>query len=96
MNTETAGRFRFALVGAGVIGRHHGKVISELADQIELVAVVDHVLDRATELAAKRGGKAFTTLSETLGAVDVDVVWSAPRPARTPRSRSRHSRRAST
>ena len=74
MNTETAGRFRFALVGAGVIGRHHGKGISELADQIELVAVVDHVLDRATELAAKRGGKAFTTLSETLGAVDVDVV----------------------
>ena len=74
MSTEPAGRFRFALVGAGVIGRHHGKVISELADQIELVAVVDHVLDRAERIAGQRGGKAFTTLSETLGAVDVDVV----------------------
>ena len=74
MSTEPAGRFRFALVGAGVIGRHHGKVISELADQIELVAVVDHVLDRAERIAGQRGGKAFPTLSETLDAVDVDVV----------------------
>ena len=74
MSTETAGRLRFAVVGAGVIGRHHGKVISALADQIELVAVADHHLDRAERIAGQRGGKAFTTLSETLGAVDVDVV----------------------
>jgi UDP-N-acetyl-2-amino-2-deoxyglucuronate dehydrogenase len=74
MSMEGAGRFRFALVGAGVIGRHHGKVISDLADQIELVAVVDHVRDRADALAGKRGGKPFTTLAEALSAVDVDVV----------------------
>ena len=35
------GRLRFAVVGAGVIGKHHGKVIGQLADQIELVAVAD-------------------------------------------------------
>ena len=74
MSMEPAGRFRFAVVGAGVIGRHHGTVISELADQIELVAVADHHLDRAATLAGQRGGKAFTTLSEALSAVDVDVV----------------------
>ena len=74
MSTMSAERFRFALVGAGVIGRHHGKVISELADQIELVAVVDPLLDRAEEIAAKRGGRVFPSLSDALGAVDVDVV----------------------
>ena len=48
-------RLRFALVGAGVIGTHHGKVITELAGQIELVGVVDHHLDRADRLADDRG-----------------------------------------
>jgi predicted dehydrogenase len=67
-------RFRLALVGAGVIGRHHGKVISELADQIELVAVADPMLDRAEKLAAERGGRVFPYLSDALDAVDVDVV----------------------
>ena len=62
------------MVGAGVIGNHHGKVISALADQIELVAVVDHQADRAERLAAERGGKAFTSLTDALAAVDVDVV----------------------
>ena len=74
MSTMAPERLRFALVGAGVIGRHHGKVISELADRIDLVAVVDLVLDRAEELAAQRGGRAFPSLSDALGAVDVDVV----------------------
>ena len=39
---KTDQRVRVALVGAGVIGPIHGKVIGELADRIELVAVVDH------------------------------------------------------
>ena len=67
-------RLRFALVGAGVIGTHHGKVMSELADQIELVAVVDHHLERAEKVAAERGGKTFKTLTDALAAVEVDVV----------------------
>ena len=62
------------MVGAGVIGKHHGKVISQLADQIELVAVVDHQAERAERLAAERGGQAFTSLTDALAAADVDVV----------------------
>jgi predicted dehydrogenase len=71
---QTANRLRFALVGAGVIGAHHGKVITELADRIELVAVVDLDLDRAEKLAAERGGKAFASLTDALAALDLDVV----------------------
>ena len=48
-------RTRFVLVGAGVIGKHHGQVITELADRIELVAVVDPHADRAEQLAAEHG-----------------------------------------
>jgi UDP-N-acetyl-2-amino-2-deoxyglucuronate dehydrogenase len=67
-------RRRLALVGAGVIGRHHGKVVSELADRVELVAVVDHDLERAEALAAERGGRAFRSLRDARAAVDLDVV----------------------
>src|SRR3712207_5255327 len=70
----SAERLRFALVGAGVIGTHHGRVISELVEQIELVAVVDPVLERAEKLAAERGGKVYTSLAEALTATEIDVV----------------------
>jgi UDP-N-acetyl-2-amino-2-deoxyglucuronate dehydrogenase len=69
-----ANRVRFALVGAGVIGAVHGQVISQLADQIELVAVADIHLERAKRLAAEHGGRPFASLSEALDAVDIDVV----------------------
>lgn len=67
-------RVRFALVGAGVIGKHHGLVLSQLSDRVELVAVVDHHLDRAETLASERGGQPFQTLAAALAAVEVDVV----------------------
>jgi UDP-N-acetyl-2-amino-2-deoxyglucuronate dehydrogenase len=72
--SETADRLRFAVVGAGVIGNHHGKVIADLADRIELVAVVDPHQDKAERLAAARGGSTFPSLTEALEAVDLDVV----------------------
>jgi predicted dehydrogenase len=71
---ESDHRMRLALVGAGVIGTIHGAVITELADRIELVAVVDTHFDRAEKLAAVHGGKPFTSLTEALAAVDLDVV----------------------
>jgi UDP-N-acetyl-2-amino-2-deoxyglucuronate dehydrogenase len=67
-------RYKFALVGAGVIGKHHGLVISQLADRIELVAVVDIDVEKAEQLAAKRGGTPFASLTDALATVDVDVV----------------------
>ena len=67
-------RAKIALVGAGVIGAVHGQVISELADRVEVAAVVDTHPDRAERLAADRGGKVFTSLTDALAAVDIDIV----------------------
>jgi UDP-N-acetyl-2-amino-2-deoxyglucuronate dehydrogenase len=67
-------RRKIALVGAGVIGRHHGLVVSQLADRLELVAVADVQVERAQRLAAERGGQAFGSLSDAVAAVDVDIV----------------------
>jgi UDP-N-acetyl-2-amino-2-deoxyglucuronate dehydrogenase len=72
--STSGGRTRFALVGAGVIGKHHGLVMSQLSDRVELVAVVDRHLSRAEELAAARGGKAFESLTAALADAKFDVV----------------------
>jgi UDP-N-acetyl-2-amino-2-deoxyglucuronate dehydrogenase len=69
-----ARRLRIALVGAGVIGTHHGRVISELKDRLELVAVADIHLERAQQLAAEHGGRAFASLRDALAEVEVEVV----------------------
>ena len=74
INFSRSGKFRFALIGAGMIGTHHAKVISELADQIDLVAVVNRTLEKAERITAQRGGKAFTSLTAALVATDIDVV----------------------
>jgi UDP-N-acetyl-2-amino-2-deoxyglucuronate dehydrogenase len=63
-----------ALVGAGVIGKHHGLVVSQLADRLRLAAVVDTNSERAQRLAGERGGTPFTALADALSAADVDIV----------------------
>ena len=67
-------RRRIAVVGAGVIGTHHGGVIASLADRLELTAVVDVVAERAERLAAARGGIPFTSLAAALASAEIDVV----------------------
>jgi UDP-N-acetyl-2-amino-2-deoxyglucuronate dehydrogenase len=95
-NALSSDKFRFALVGAGIIGTHHGKVISELDDQIDLVAVVNRTLEKAEKITAVRGGTAFTSSTEAMAATDIDVVVSARRPGAAPRWRSRPWKLAST
>lgn len=69
---------RIALVGAGVIGAQHARVISGLTGSLELVAVVDVEVERAQRLVAEHGGRAFASLAEALAATDlgpsIDVV----------------------
>jgi predicted dehydrogenase len=57
-----------------VIGKHHGLVMSQLADRIDLVAVADIDVRKAERLAAERGGTPYASLTAALAAEDVDVV----------------------
>ena len=72
--TETPDRPKFVIVGAGVIGKQHGKVMTELGDRVELVAVADVDLSRAEALAAERGGRPYASLADALASEDIDVV----------------------
>ncbi len=65
---------RFALVGAGVIGKQHGLVMSQLTDRVELVAVVDVDAAKAENLAARHGGRPYASLTGALAAEEIDVV----------------------
>jgi predicted dehydrogenase len=49
-------------------------VITELADRINLVAVVDPHTDRAEKLAAEHDAATFSSLTEALAEVETDVV----------------------
>ncbi len=64
---------RFAIVGAGIIGRWHASVI-DAVDGCELAAVVDTVADRATQLASAHSAVAAHSLAQALEATQVDAV----------------------
>lgn len=64
---------RFAVVGAGVIGQHHAKVISEL-EEAELTVAVDAVEETAEKLAATYGADPVVRLEDALARDDVDAV----------------------
>src|SRR5436305_1560402 len=64
---------RFGLLGCGGIGQTHAAAITSLPDA-SLVAVADRNSSRATELAARHGASAYTTLREMLNRERPDVV----------------------
>jgi UDP-N-acetyl-2-amino-2-deoxyglucuronate dehydrogenase len=67
-------KLRFALVGAGVIGRTHARALAELPDVAELVSVVDADPATAQELADRYGVEATTDLDAVLRRDDIDAV----------------------
>lgn len=71
---DQTSRTRFAIIGAGVIGTTHAKVIRELADQAALVAVVDVHAERADKLAAEYGTRSFVSLADALAAIPIETV----------------------
>lgn len=73
-SAQQSRRRRVALVGAGVIGRHHGQVLTQLSDRLELVAVVDPHAERAQQIVDSHGGRAYPSLAETFAETDVDIV----------------------
>ncbi|HZC27604.1 MAG TPA: Gfo/Idh/MocA family oxidoreductase [Actinopolymorphaceae bacterium] len=65
---------RFAVIGAGVIGRTHAQTIQNLRPRAELAAVVDIVPERAGKLAEEHGVEALTSIEEALARSDIDAV----------------------
>ncbi|MEV5965749.1 Gfo/Idh/MocA family oxidoreductase [Kribbella sp. NPDC051952] len=65
---------KFAVVGAGVIGATHARLITSLPEGSELVAVVDVEGDRAEALTGKHGGEPMTDLAKACARPDIDAV----------------------
>jgi UDP-N-acetylglucosamine 3-dehydrogenase len=63
---------RAAVIGAGMMGRHHIRILGGMPD-IDLVAVVDGDADRAAVAAAPSGASSFGTVAE-LPEIDLAVV----------------------
>ena len=70
----TSPKVRFALVGAGVIGKVHAAALAGLPEVAELVAVVDTDAAKAQELAAQYGVPVAADLDAVLRRDDVDAV----------------------
>ena len=74
MSTTLSAPIGAALVGAGVIGKEHEKIIGMLGSEAELAAVVDIDLAKAQAMASRTGAKAFASLAEALADRDFDIV----------------------
>jgi predicted dehydrogenase len=66
-------KIRAAVIGAGVFGRHHLRVLSQSLNAT-LVGVVDADPERAAQAAAEHNCVTFATLGEVAGNVDAAVV----------------------
>lgn len=71
---KKAAQLKIAFVGCGLIARSHWQGIQEQAPRIEVTAAIDTNRERADEMAAKVGGRAFYSLEEALAEGDFDAV----------------------
>ena len=64
---------KVAVVGTGIMGSNHVRVMSQLPD-VELVAVVDADLDRAKAASLKSGARACASINDLPDDVEAAVV----------------------
>jgi predicted dehydrogenase len=64
---------RVAVIGVGHLGKHHARILSAL-DGAALIGVVDKIPERAAEIAASSGARAFTDAGEVLDQVDAVTI----------------------
>lgn len=65
---------RFAVIGAGVIGRTHAACIRELAPRATLALVADSLHTRAHDLATAYSAEAATSPTDAFSRDDIDAV----------------------
>ena len=68
-----AEKFRFGIIGCGVIGPVHAAAINSLPDA-QLVAVADTYVESAQKLAAAYGAMPYSDSAEMLAREQLDVV----------------------
>lgn len=68
-----AEKFRFGIIGCGVIAPTHGKAIASLPDA-ELIAVADRNPEKAQEIAQNFHARAYTDAQEMLDKERLDVA----------------------
>ena len=68
-----ADRLRVGVIGVGHLGRHHARILAAM-DDVELVAVVDILAERAAEIAASSGTRALGDSRELFDQVDAVTV----------------------
>jgi predicted dehydrogenase len=66
-------RLKVAVVGVGSVGQHHARLFAAMPD-VELSAVVDVRADRANDIAARYGTRAFVNAADIVGKVDAVSV----------------------
>jgi predicted dehydrogenase len=64
---------RAAVIGVGHLGRHHARILSTLPG-VTLVGVVDTNAERAAQIAADHGTRAYTDWRDLAGKVDAAVI----------------------
>jgi predicted dehydrogenase len=64
---------KVAVIGVGHLGRHHARIVSSLPG-VHLAAVVDINRERAEQVAAEHGARAFTDWREVRGLADAVTI----------------------
>ncbi len=67
-------RLRCAVVGAGVFGENHLRVLAGLPEAAELAGVVDLDPAKSSQAASKYNCRAFSDVSQLIGEVDAVIV----------------------
>lgn len=67
------GQIRIAVIGAGVFGRHHLRILKD-STRAKLIAVVDSDTQRAEAAARDFGCRAAASMDELFGSIDAAVI----------------------
>ncbi len=73
MNTKPGNRLKVAVIGAGVMGKHHANIYAVLP-HVDLVAVVDPDEKRCAEARINYDAKTYQTIDELLFTEKIDAV----------------------
>lgn len=66
-------RLRVGVVGCGVLGSRHAEIYRQLPD-VELVAVIDPLIEKAETVARATGSRAYSSLRDCIGLLDAASV----------------------